>query len=455
MVELPGEANTAFLASMSRAVVRDDGSVRLVDLKTGKVTLKLDGAGGAGTNPFTGLPGLMSLSPDGNVVATSSSDQAVRAFNLETGKQINAGKDLQFGDRQGRQMLYAIGASPDGASVAVQLYTIELTLLPGGGVTQQAKYMVRLYDLDSGAALWESSNSITGQCRSLNFSPDGRNLAVINGDNATIMVLESTTGKERWRTSLGNVMALTFSADSRFLAASNFDGVVKVLDVRGNKEIASFQAPSGRVRSLAFAQEGTSLITGGGDGTALVWTIRDQVQKARQPVEVDAEAVKRLWAELADGDAAKAFRAVASLSASSKTAVPWLKEQLKPIKGEDNSQIEKMIADLDSDEFEARQKAFDGLAKLEGQAEVALKKALKDSPSLEVRKHIEELLGKLTPGQVTRSAESVRQTRAIEVLESLGSPEAREALEALAKGAAGTDLTKDAAAALKRLGTQK
>src|SRR5205823_8725614 len=112
-IELPGDATNTLLAGPNRAVVRDETSVRLWDLTTGKQTLKLEAAGGVGINPFTGLPGQISLAADGKTLVVTTSDQAVHAYNLETGKQLNGEKDLQFGDNQGRKVLYAVGASPD------------------------------------------------------------------------------------------------------------------------------------------------------------------------------------------------------------------------------------------------------------------------------------------------------------------------------------------------------
>jgi hypothetical protein len=50
------------------------------------------------------------------------------------------------------------------------------------------------------------------------------------------------------------------------------------------------------------------------------------------------------------------------------------------------------------------------------------------------------------------SATRLRQIRAVELLESLGTPESKKLLTELAGGAAGAPLTRDAGAALKRLG---
>jgi hypothetical protein len=63
---------------------------------------------------------------------------------------------------------------------------------------------------------------------------------------------------------------------------------------------------------------------------------------------------------------------------------------------------------------------------------------------------IEALLGKLE-GPVA-SAETLRSIRAVEALEHIATPEARDLLDRLAAGAPEARLTREAKAALERLG---
>jgi hypothetical protein len=59
--------------------------------------------------------------------------------------------------------------------------------------------------------------------------------------------------------------------------------------------------------------------------------------------------------------------------------------------------LRQWLRDLDSDEFAERQKASSALAKLGKAAEPALRRALEDNPSTEVRRRVEDLLKKLDP----------------------------------------------------------
>jgi hypothetical protein len=156
------------------------------------------------------------------------------------------------------------------------------------------------------------------------------------------------------------------------------------------------------------------------------------------------------WADLADADSAKAFRAIRTLVRARQQSVLFLKERLRPIPPVAAEKLAARIADLDSERFETRSKAAAELEKLEERAEPALRRALRERPSsLEMRRRIETLLQRLD-GPIT-SGETLRRLRAVEVLEHIGSPEARRVLRTLAEGAPEAILTREAKAALDRL----
>ena len=133
-----------------------------------------------------------------------------------------------------------------------------------------------------------------------------------------------------------------------------------------------------------------------------------------------------------------------------KQAVPFLRERLKPVAAVDNKQIERLIADLESNQFAVRKKATDELEKLGPMARSALDKVKKAQPSLETRRRVEELLERLDISQ-TPAPRALQASRAVEVLEHIGDAEARQVLQTLAQGAPDAALTKDAKDSLERL----
>jgi hypothetical protein len=160
------------------------------------------------------------------------------------------------------------------------------------------------------------------------------------------------------------------------------------------------------------------------------------------------QQLQRLWQDLAGADAAAAYRALGALVAAPGQAVPFLAERLRPAKGVTPERLARLIADLDSDTFKERDRAFRELDRLGEVAERALKKALAAPPSAEAFRRAKVLLEKL---DVRNSPERLRSLRAVEALEHIGTAEARAVLQTLARGAAEARLTEEAKASLGRL----
>lgn len=170
-----------------------------------------------------------------------------------------------------------------------------------------------------------------------------------------------------------------------------------------------------------------------------------------KPAQLKEAELEALWEELADDDAAKAYRAIWRV-ADSPQAVAYLKAKLKPIRDLDEAgrkRLEQLIRDLDSKQFAQRQKATNELEKLGELALPDLKKALAGKPSLETKRRLEELVAKF--GGKVPDRETLRALRAVEALEYAATAEALRQLEALAGGAAGARLTQDARGAVERL----
>lgn len=165
--------------------------------------------------------------------------------------------------------------------------------------------------------------------------------------------------------------------------------------------------------------------------------------------ELSAQEVEALWVDLAGDDAKKGWAAINVLARNPKQAVPLYKDKLKPMDKVDAERVEKLIKDLDSQQFADRQKAETELEKMQELAQPALKKALENKPPLEVAKRIEGLLGKL--GGTVPPGDKLRVIRSIESLELMGTPEALEVLKTVASGAPEARVTQEAQSSVDRL----
>ena len=162
-----------------------------------------------------------------------------------------------------------------------------------------------------------------------------------------------------------------------------------------------------------------------------------------------SEDLRELWSDLAGDDAPRAFRAVRQLALLPEQSFPFLKKHLRPDPPVDHRRIAQLIADLDNDRFEVREKATIELIRLGKSAEPALRQTLKNPASAEVRLRAERVLGELNPSRL--SPDLLRALRALEVLERIGTPEARKVIDSLAKGSTHPRVQEEAKASLARL----
>ena len=106
-----------------------------------------------------------------------------------------------------------------------------------------------------------------------------------------------------------------------------------------------------------------------------------------------------------------------------------------------------MIADLDNDDPDVRDKATDDLKQMGKGIKPALREALKGKASAEVRIRLELLLDRCRACKVKPCGLAVRPR----LLSSQGSPGAKDLLSILAKEAAKPEMKAEAKAALERL----
>lgn len=277
------------------------------------------------------------------------------------------------------------------------------------------------------------------------FSPDGRML-ITGGRDRLLRFWDTDSGKERYaaRGQKANVTAVATSPDGRLLACGTGDGLVQIRAARGGLLLAEHHAHRGPVTGLAFL-DGKVLVSAGADTTALAWDVSNAEKARPKLLKLTDGERQALWKELLNDDPAPAAAAQEKLALAGDAILP---EVTRDVRAVDAATFKKLMTDLDSDEFDIRDRAEAHLRERAKSYEAMLRKVLASGPSLDIKKRLDRILDNL-PESV--HGPHLRDLRAVEVLEMIGSPAAKKHLATLAAGADGAELTVRAKAALSRL----
>jgi WD40 repeat protein len=370
------------------------------------------------------------ISPDGSALLTCDKESTVVFWDAQTGKK--------------------------GRELTVQGVISELALAPGHRslALLDRNQTVSLIDLESDRLVHHGKP--TSQPYGFLYSPDGRTLAIL-GDHE-VVALEAATGKKRLAAPTGRGgQAVAFSPSGRLLAVGGLDnavGTVTVWDLATSKSLRQFRGHQGGVLCLAFTPDGQFLVSGGIDTTTLLWDLAPLVPElvlpvvTRSPAELDA-----LWHTLKGDEVEMVHAAVWNLVRSGDAGMKFLATRLRPAEVPDPGVVPKLVADLDDDDFDVRERASTRLGSLGRTVAPILRKMMDEKPSPETRRRLTMLLSRWDSEPFT--AEELQPLRAIEALEQTATPEARRLLGVLAKGSPDAELTRQAKASLARLGAVK
>jgi WD40 repeat protein len=394
--------------------------IRLWDAATGRLDREF----------FGHLSSVQSLeySPNGRTLASLGRDARVRLWDAACAKrlgQIRARPDarnfVSFVP-DGKSLLLADAAL--GGGLTLTLYASDTAAKVSVlGATDEKRRVLQAGLLPDGKAL--ASMERVSRTRE---GPGGRRV-----ENVIEFRLCAAASGEILRSftlplGIGNEL-FAVSADGKTLAVGerNYgsESAVHVWDTEAGKPLVTLQGHTGEVTALAFSHAGRFLASGSGDTTVLLW-------------DLSQLRLLGLWSRLL-GKPAAADEAAKALAASPDGVVPFIRERLREARDRE-APFARLIADLDNDQFEVRDKASRELARAGAAADFALRLAMEGQPSEEVRRRAEDLRRAWRQARIERLVADVSSddpnateaaARGLQTLDQEDAPYLRRAFELL------------------------
>ncbi len=195
---------------------------------------------------------LIVISPDGQMIASSSQDNTVRVWENQT------------------QLIELPGYN--GASSQLVFNPARTILVSANQPLNEIR-------------LWQASQkdnlqiSMAGQ-PPLRFSPDGSLLAFVDANNTVTIKGVEEVITERSQSVLATlvghrdrVLDLVWSGDGQFIATASQDTTLSLWDARAGKELRIFIGHTRPVQRVLFNADGTLLISASLDGTVRLWDV--------------------------------------------------------------------------------------------------------------------------------------------------------------------------------------
>jgi WD40 repeat protein len=304
-------SGTMSLSRDGRALIN---AGQVIDAETGKTLLTCDTAADWALHPQDDCLAYVCVDRAGATTAAATS-VVVRDWHEQAPLatlQSFAGRPLPT--------LTAVAFSPDGDRLAVSgpswigvwdwrkentiaEFSPGRRLLPGGSLLQFSPDGTVLACADStlaraGIRLWDvAGGGLRAECkypfpirggfsrRHMSFSPDGERIVGVGGALGPNQRVDAPTAVTVWNAKTGAVQfslgdrhepvdCFAVSPDGKTIAAGNRKGAVKLHDALTGAEWERFEGHSGAVLSLDFSCDGSTLVSGGADGTARVWDLR-------------------------------------------------------------------------------------------------------------------------------------------------------------------------------------
>jgi eukaryotic-like serine/threonine-protein kinase len=281
-----------------------DGAVRVWDLGSGQeLWVRTNNAAVRSVAFF----------PDGRRMVTGSRDQTATVWEVDSGKEV-------FRLNGHTDRLFSVAVSSDGHWIATGSWDNTVGLWDGASYRSFSPFrghseavnpvafsrnsrriisgsrdgVAKVWDVESRVEIFPLTEQ-HGPIWAATFSHNDRRI-VTGSHGLTATVWDATTGEKQMTLSghTAHIHAAVFSPDDSRILTGSADYTAKLWDSTTGGELLTFRGHKGWVFSAAFSPDGQRIVTGSADGTIKVWEAATEGQVARwQKEERTATAMKR------------------------------------------------------------------------------------------------------------------------------------------------------------------
>jgi len=192
----------------------------------------------------------VAFSPDGKTIASTSSDNTIKLWNISSGQEISTLKGHQ-------NYVFSVAFSPDGKTIASGSWD----------------NTIKLWNISSGQEI-STLKGHQNYVFSVAFSPDGKTIASASADN-TIKLWNISSGQEisTLKEHQNYVFSVAFSPDGKTIASGSWDNTIKLWNISSGQEISTLKGHQNYVFSVAFSPDGKTIASGSSDNTIKLWNL--------------------------------------------------------------------------------------------------------------------------------------------------------------------------------------